>query len=282
MSILPTIDVRLDPEADAQAFNKFLTHDYYVWLRDAIQHTYPKLAQCLQNPEERESCVQREVLVLHEQHHTELSALTERSRALVSERGPHALELLARLMDWNWQNDTVYHAYVSLLPGSPFSVDSFWYSALQELSRNNPEKKNLLSVGIHEISHIIFLEQLRQMEIPIQRDAAYVFKEALTAALLGVPEMVDVLGIAGQPKGNYELHELRVSIDGAEMGIVEGMSKLMNSFRGNYTSLLKAAVARFFAQYLSWHSRMEIWRKYGRALSKDSELLAEYRVSIVI
>lgn len=282
MSTVPTITVHLDPEADAQAFNRFLTHDYYVWLSNSIQRTYPELTKCLESPLDRESCVRHAVLELHKQRKNELETLTEQSRILVAERGTRALELLGQLMDWSWPINTVYHAYISLLPGSPFNVDSFWYSALQELGVHNSERKNLLSVGIHEISHIIFLEQLRRMEIPIQRDASYLFKEALTAALLGTPAMVKVLNIAGPPKGNYELHELRIIVDSVEMSIVEGISKLMNDFRGDYTSLLHGAVTRFFAQYLVWHARMELWRKYGQSLYKDAVLLSEYRTPITI
>jgi hypothetical protein len=264
-------------------FDRFLTHKYHIDLSRMMLQKYPELQKCIK-AQDRSQCIVTFVEDLHKKHSNELEIIAQHARSIVAEHGTTAFKLLGQYMEWQWPRNTRYIAYLSFLQGSPFNAKTgeFWYSILAELDNKNEERKNLLSVGIHEISHMIFLRQLADMGITLQRDTLYILKETLTIALMGQPELVHTLDIADPPKGNYELHELFVEWRGRKMGIVAMVAEYMNNFHDTYHSRLTELTQLFSIHAKEWQVRMELWRKYGKMLYSDPKLLKEYQIPIIL
>ena len=93
---------------------------------------------------------------------------------------------LLEIMDYQYDNPVVYKAAPTILPFSPFGNNVFYFSILGEIKGKT--NKNILSIGIHEISHFIFFEMLKKIEnkkkLILPNDIKNYLKEALAVESL--------------------------------------------------------------------------------------------------
>ncbi len=106
----------------------------------------------------------------------------------------------------------------------PFKENTFFVSILAEIKGQKDEARNALSVSIHEISHLIFFEQLKSLQktdaVPkeLSKDLIHYYKESLTAVLLNEKPLVEILGIKNY-RGNPELKNLNLKVGGKLINI---------------------------------------------------------------
>lgn len=283
---IPTILIHIDPEKDAEKLWKFLNHPQFPQLRTSNLNAHPQLKENA-NKENFQEIVQEYVKSFYTDHAEKINIIYEHSRDLVERNAAHVFQELSRLMNYEWEKETTYDAYLSILTGSTFDKDIFTYSILGELYGKNEIKKSLLSVGIHEISHLIFFELLEPIEqkhsIALHQDGKYFLKEALTTALLNIETLRSVLETEEDP-GNPEIQQLYITTPQNTIALLKEyirqqvlQSKLDNK---PFNTLLEELVLATHSAEQSLNDKRTLWNKNGPMIFKNPVLLEEYKKPI--
>ena len=286
MSYIPTIVIHIDAENDAKLLWKFLNNPQFPQLRNSNLNVHPKLKESI-DKENFQEIVSEYVKLFYINRAQEIDLIYKRNKDIVEQNGTNAFNELARLMDYTWEKEITYHAYLSILTGSTFNEDVFTYSILGELFGKNDIKKSLLSVGIHEISHLIFFELLKPIEqknkITLHPDGKYFLKEAVTTALLNTETLKSILQTEKDP-GNPEIQKLYISTpqNSSILFIDYIKEQIIQSKQTNlpFNILLEqlAINTHFIGKPLN--EKRLLWNKNGYAIFKNPLLLSEYEKPI--
>jgi len=287
MRYTPKIIFSASAARDAELFWDFLTHRYFLDKRRCILETFPKLKEYAHRKDFKEK-VGAFVLDYYRRHRKEIQDIVESGNELIRRDEARAFQLLSRLVDYQWKRPITYRAYTTILPFSPFGKQHFYYSILRKLSHPEWKAASVLFIGIHEISHMIFFELLRQIEreykLMLHEDAQYFLKEALTTALLNRRESMGVLRKEKKEPGNLEIQELRViSGNGAPQKIVAFVGKRYARYRNKKAAFLDFLSRMVFLTHTAekdFNGKKKLWDKYGRKILTDRRLLAVYRKPI--
>ncbi len=282
----PTITIHIDPEKDAKLLWEFLNHPQFPQLRTSNLVMHPHLKESV-GKENFEEIVHAYTKSFYVEHAQEIELIYKQSKNLLEQKGSLALQELSRLMDYEWVTGTNYNAYISILTVSTFDDGIFTYSILGELYKRNAVKKSLLSVGIHEISHLIFFELLKPIEqkhrIKLHQDGRYFLKEALTTAMLNTETFRSILETEPDP-GNPEIRKLYITMPhDANILFIEYIKGLIIQSKIDkvpFTTLLEKLVLNTHAIEKSLNEKRALWNKHGSAIFKDVALLAAYEASI--
>lgn len=287
MSKIPTIIVHIDPEKDAETIWKFLNHPQFPQLRTSNLGMHPKLKESV-DKENFQEIVHEYVKSFYIEHAQEIELIYRQSKDLIEQSGTRAFQELSRLMNYEWETGATYNAYLSILTGSTFDDGIFTYSILGELYKRNDVKKSLLSVGIHEISHLIFFELLKPIaeknEVVLHRDGKYFLKEVITTALLNTEPLRLILGTEEDP-GNPEIQKLYITTpQDTNILFVEYMKRLIMQSKQNnvpFNTLLEQLVLNTHTIEKHLNDKRALWNKNGYAIFKDPALLEEYSKPIL-
>ena len=282
MSHIPKIIIHIDPERDAEMLWKFLNHPQFPQLRNSNLNAHPKLKESA-DKENFQDIVREYVKSFYVDHAQEIDTIYKLNKDLVEQSGAHAFQELSRLMDYTWKTETTYDAYLSILTGSTFDKNNFTYSILGELYGKNDVKKSLLSVGIHEISHLIFFELLKPIEhkhkIILHPDGKYFLKESITTALLNTETPRSILRTEEDP-GNPEIQKLYITTpqDTGILFVNYIKKQIIRSKQTNlpFNTLLEQLVLNVHAIEKSLNEKRALWNKNGYAIFKNPTLLSEY------
>lgn len=279
---IPKITILDNAQRDADMVWRFLHHPQSPSFARYITNIHPELGKISDD----ESAVRHWVAMWHEQHANELHGIKEAQEKILNEKGAPAFALLSNIMDYAWPSDTLYTAFFSLLPFSPFEGNSFFYSVLQDISGKNDPGRSVLSVGIHEISHFIFFVYVRSMTKntgwSLQQDAVNYLKEALTTVIMNTSEFRKLFGTEPH-KGNPELSELYIQDSTTPMTIVPWLERQYAQSRNEqvaFSDWLERMITLFHSAEPSLSTHMSLWRKYGPTIMNDPTLLDQYRVPI--
>jgi len=279
--VTPDIQIKIDPKEDVKTFLSFLNHSFFVQKRSSILDAHPKLKEYADDPDFKDR-VEEYVLEFYNNNQEKIDGVVEKNRKKLKGKD-RALEILASLMGYNWGEAWKIDAYVTILPFSPFSDRKFNYSILGELYDKNPLNKSLLSVAVHEISHMIFFDQLEKMGIGSvsQNSAIYYLKEALTTSLMNNQELRRILKTKKE-LGNPDIRDIYVQKKGKRFTtLVNYMKNELKQPQGFIYSL-KPIVHRFIAAKKQFDSKKELWDKHGKKIFSDQKLLDAYSSPVKI
>lgn len=285
---LPQIKILIDPRKDAELFWHFLNHKYYKQNRNFILKIFPEIETGKVSTGSK-NALNNFVFGYYARREQEIARIADGNEKILKSRGRQALKLLTELMDYRWKKPKLFQAYITILPFSPFQKNLFFYSILGELNNKNPNKKSLLSVAVHEISHIIFLEMVSKIEkrrgIKLHNDAKHYLKEALATALLNMPGFKTILGIKNDP-GNPEIQQLYVAgPDRAATTIAEIIFEDIKKWRANkksFADLLELLVVDAHRNEKQFSRHWRLWNAHGRAIFANKTLLSEYQKPIIL
>jgi len=294
MTNLPQIIVKQDLKQEIWSFYSFLNHSEFPELRYSVLGAYPKLENTLnKSKDEVLQILEQFINDFYKKHENIISTINNEATNLLEQESPQALKMLGNIMEYKWKEKITYFAIPTILPFSPFRKNSFSFSILSKIKENKGcRPKNILRIAIHEISHIIFLEQLEKIEekesIKLSTDVKHYLKEALTASLSNQEPLKGLLELKDY-QGNPEIRELYLEDDGEKIKIADYITKQYLKTRKNnksFEKFLTDLIKTFNKKSDEFTEKRNMWRvlwkKHKMKLFKDLYILDDYKKSIKI
>ncbi|MDD5760761.1 MAG: hypothetical protein PHF45_01760 [Candidatus Pacebacteria bacterium] len=279
-------NINLDQETNL--FFNFLHHPYYIQNRSFIFQTFPKLEKELEKQGEERQIIKSFISKFYSDNKSEIHKIIQKNKNLLKKKSEPSLTALLEIMDYQYDKSVVYKAAPTILPFSPFGDNVFYFSILGEI-KGKPDK-NILTIGIHEISHFIFLKQLKRIEnkkgIILPDDVKNYLKEALAVVILNQKPLCNILNLKNY-KGNPEIQNLRIEKP-------NGSIKTFTDFLNEYYYSIKIKEHKSFSMFLEeiinillpiapeFSKKRVIWNKYGKKVVKEPKIIKLYSEPIKI
>jgi hypothetical protein len=284
MRILPKILVQIDKKQEVSLFLKFLNHPEFPIHRKTLLQVFPELKELLENSKSDEGAVRDFIDQFYLKHEDAISSAIQNGKEEMK-KSQMALKALGESMDYHWHNDISYIAMPTILPFSPFNKNTFYFSILGQVLKG--DKKNVLLVAIHEISHFIFFEILKEIEdtekILLAADTKYYLKEALTAALFNEELLRRELKINNY-LGNPEIRDIYLMDQTGSVKILADYirERYIESKKNNrnFKEFLTKITLAFNEISEEFSKKRKIWNQWGKELFKNESILADYRQPI--
>jgi len=274
----PDIKIKIDPQEDIKAFLFFLNHPFFVRNRNSILKAHPKLEECVDDPDFKDR-VRDYVLKFYQDKQEEIERIVAENETKLGNK-ERAFELLAKLMQYKWDSSWEVTAYISILPFSPFSDKKFNYSIFGELYKNNPVNKSILSVAVHEISHMIFFDKLKEIA-DYKNSAIYYLKEAITTALINNEELKSILETKEDP-GNPDIQEIYIQEgDDEPVTLIQYVDKQIRE-SGSFDDVIKLLSQKFMLSKDQFDEKREIWNKFGKSTLDNKNQINKFREPVLI
>lgn len=287
MKNLPKIKIKIDLENEVDLFIKFLHHHYYCQHRNLIFQAHPNLKHLIEHSENEKEAVKKFIVDFYNKHKNKINEIIKESDNLIKQKEVVALKALANLMDYQWSKPVIYYAIPTILSFSPFKDKKFYFSILGQIYNKN--KKDVLFIAIHEISHFIFYNLLKKIERKktlLPEDAKNYLKEALSVVLLNEKQLRDILKLKNY-LGNPEIRDIRIQkTDGIIVNFVNFLQEYyqINKIKKKrrFEVVLKEMIEIMYPLANEFSKKRAIWNRYGNQLFKNQTALSRYRKPIKV
>lgn len=282
------LEENIDLDREANLFLGFLHHPYYIQNRSFIFQSFPELEKLLEEKDKEEKIIKSFISKFYTNNKKEIHEITQKNKNLLMERSEPSLIALLEIMDYQYNKPIVYRAIPTILPFSPFGDNIFYFSILGEI--NGKSDKNILTIGIHEISHFLFSDILKRIEnkkgIVLPDDLKNYLKEALAVVILNQEPLCSILELKNY-KGNPEIQNLRIEKP-------NGSIKTFIDFLNEYYDAVKIKKQKSFSVFLEkiinillpiapeFAEKRILWNKYGKKVLKEPRLIKLYSEPIKI
>lgn len=288
MKNLPRIVIKEDKEREIELFIKFLNHPDFPQHRNLILKAFPDLKIFLDKSENEKIAVKSFIKNFYKKRETDIQAILSESHSILRKKGQIALKRLANIMEYQWPKPITYIAMPTILPFSPFGTNIFYFSILRQI-HNKEDKRNVLSIAIHEISHFIFFDLLKKIEkknkFKLPKDSLYYLKESLTAALFNQKNLCNLFGFRDYV-GNPEIRDIYIKTNGKEKIVKDFVQEIyiqkINKEKKSFKSFLNELTKIFISIAPTLSKKRSIWNRYGKTLLEKPKILAQYRNPIQI
>jgi hypothetical protein len=276
------LEENLDLDRETDLFLSFLHHPYYIQNRNFIFQTFPELEKLLEKQEEEKQIIKSFISKFYSDNRDKIHKIIQKNRNLIRKKSESSLMALLEIMDYQYDKSVIYKATSTILPFSPFKDNIFYFSILGEVKGKTG--KNILTTGIHEISHFIFLKQLKNIEnkknIALPEDLKNYLKEALAVVILNQESLRTILELENY-KGNPEIQNLKIEKS-------DGSIKTFTDFLNEYYYAIKIKKQKSFSIFLKeiinlllpiapeFAKKRSIWNKYGKKALKDPKIIKLY------
>lgn len=289
MNHIPRIIINKDLSQETKLFLSFLNHQYHKHHRNNIFRSFPELAEVSEKSQSEEERLKSFVSDFYSKNQSQIDSIIQRTESLFKTKSQEALKILGKLMNYEWQEPTVYTAIPTILPFSPFENKTFHFSILAELKGKQTKERNALSVAIHEISHFIFFEQLKKLQTEgkiknISKETIDYIKEALAVVLLNQESLRTVLNIENY-SGNPELKNLFLDKNGTTLTISNFIRDIFDESQNDSTfqDFLIMICNDFYHQDSIFQQKRKIWNQIVSVSNEQkAELEEEYSIPIKI
>ncbi len=273
--------VKEDSAHEIKLFLSFLHHSYYRRNREKILSAFPDLRDKLDMAKDERLAVSDFIKQFYKENQPQIEKVVQDVRVIFENKSGQALKELGSLMDYQWERGIVYTAIPTVLPFSPFQGNTFFFSILADLKKRQTKDKNALSVAIHEISHFIFLKQIKEGKLAdeskkLSKETLDYLKEALAVVVLNQPSLRKILLIEGYI-GNSELKNLRVKDENETpdfVGYLEKQYENMREEKGFFRRFLGRVLKKLYASDSEFKKKWEIWNQLG-SVQNDEKLRLE-------
>jgi len=282
------LEENIDLGRETDLFLNFLHHRYYVQNRNFIFQVFPKLERLIEKEGEKKKMIKSFISKFYSDNKSEIYKIIQKNKNLLMEKSEPSLIALLEIMGYQYNKPVVYKAAPTILPFSPFGDNIFYFSILGEIKGETD--KNILTIGIHEISHFIFLKQLKRIEnkkgIILPDDVKNYLKEALAVVILNQKPLCSILELKNY-KGNPEIQNLRIKKP-------NGSIKTFTDFLNERYDAIKIKEQKSFSIFLEeiinillpivpeFTKKRIIWNKYGKKVLKEPKLIKLYSEPIKI
>ena len=273
---------------ESNLFLRFLHHPYYIQNRALILTAFPQLKQLLKTSGTELSAVRLFINKFYQENRITIDKIIKRNTKILNQYGSSALSTLLNITEYQYNKPIIFKAIPTILPFSPFKNNIFYFSILNEIKHR--ANTNAVIIGMHEISHFIVLDLLKQLEDKtnsmLHEDAKNYLKEALAVIILNQQPLRNILKLKNY-KGNPELQFL--TIQKTDGNIISFIDFLQESYDNLITKQHKTF--RFFLEYLlnialsitpSLIEKRKLWNQYGKCIFANSTLSQLYGKPIKI
>ena len=286
MKKLPKISININKKKEIRLFSKFLNHPDFPQHRQLILQAFSNdlKIELAENLKDEKKVLIKFINQFYEKNKNTIDlAIQDCKKEMKS--STKAIRALGKSMDYHWGNNVNYVAIPTILPFSPFSDNIFYFSILDRIK--NVGKRNILTTAIHEISHFIFFDLLKEIEneknFSLSLDVKYYAKETITTALFNEEPLKSALEIDNY-LGNPDIRDIYISdknkkpktfIDYTRHQYIKNRNsgnKFKNFLNGFVTTINKASN--------QFSKKRFIWNQFGRELFKNKKALKEYRQPI--
>ena len=272
---------------ELEVFLNFLNNKIFPQNRNKIFQAFPKLRSDIEkanNTKDKKEIVYQFIFNFYNDNKEKINEIIEESEKLIEAKGEIALKTLSRLMDYEWSNRIIYYAIPTILPFSPFKEISFNFSILGKIY--GKDKKDVLYVAIHEISHLVFYDILGKMEIKMENDIKNYFKEALAVVLINQQPLSNILGLKDYT-GNPEIQDIFIKEkDDKEIRLIDFIGKYYQTIKierkERFNTFIKEILNMIIPLSENFSEKRKIWNTYGNKIFEDKNLLKQYRIPIKI
>lgn len=280
------IKIQNDRSQEVDLFIKFLTHLYYPQHKQLIFKSFPELKVLLELDSDR-LVIEEFIEAFYERHKEKIDIILQQSEDTIKQNGAIAIQALDALMDYHRDEPVTYIATPTILPFSPFEKNKFYFSILGQIFGKG--SKNILFIAIHEISHFIFYDILKEIEFKNNRkmseDAKNYLKESLTTILLNQRPLCDILNLQNY-LGNPELGELTIQkLDGKIQKINDFLKdcyEIKKKENKTFYIFLEEIIQSIESSQEEFSKKRTLWNKYGNQLYQNPEALSEYKKPIKV
>ena len=292
MSYSLTITVKKDPEKDIEEIKARFFGAGNEHFKKRILNFYKTLATEINNSSDEETLkvVEDFFRNLYQKREVEIDKIIGQSRSIIEEKSPSCLNQLVRLMNYEIKQNEEFIATPTLLPFSPFNRPMFYFSITPSLFLS--KESDILGIAIHEISHFLFFDILKDLNIKLdhnleEKNFFHLFKETLTGMLLSEKELAEILERKDY-KGNPEVHNLYIkeSTSGNETTLREYLRENLHTYQQKglpFSVFIKEMIERLLPKATDFSDKKIFWNKNEQELRKDdSMLLKEYAQPISI
>lgn len=282
------LEENIDLGQEVNLFLSFLHHPYYVQNRNSIFQVFPELEKLLEKQEKEKQMIKDFIFKFYGDNKSKIHQIIQKNKNLLIEKSEPSFMALLEIMDYQYDKPTFYKAAPTILPFSPFGNNVFYFSILGEIKGKT--NKNVLSIGIHEISHFIFFEMLKKIEnkkkLILPNDIKNYLKEALAVVILNQKPLCDILDLKNY-NGNPEIQNLRIEKP-------DGSIKILTDFLDEYYYAIKIEEQKSFSIFLEkvisillpvapeFAKKRIIWNKYGKKILKEPIFIKLYSEPIKI
>ncbi len=282
------LEENIDLGREVDLFLSFLYHPYYVQNRNSILKTFPEFKRLLEKQKKEEQIIKSFISKFYSYNRDKIQKIIQKNKNLLREKSEPSLMVLLEIMDYEYDKPVIYEAIPTILPFSPFKDNIFYFSILGEIKGKTG--KNILTIGIHEISHFIFYDLLKKMEnkrdLILPNDIKNYLKEALAVVILNQTPLCNILNLKNY-KGNPEIQNLRIEKP-------DGSIKTFTDFLNEYYYAIKIKKQKSFSIFLEkiinillpiepeFTKKRVFWNKYGKKVLKEPNLIKLYSNPIKI
>jgi len=282
------LEENIDLNREMDLFFSFLHHPYYVQNRNFIFQVFPELEKLLEKQGEKKQIIKLFISKFYGDNKNEIQKIIQKNKNILMKKSELSLIALFGIMDYQYEKPVVYKAAPTILPFSPFGDDIFYFSILGEI--NGKADKNILTIGIHEISHFIFSDILKKIEnkrdVILPDDVKNYLKEALAVVILNQEPLCGILELKNY-KGNPEIQNLRIEKP-------DGSIKTFTDFLNECYDAIKMKKQKSFCVFLEkiisillpiapeFAKKRVLWNKYGKKVLKEPKIIKLYSKPIKI
>lgn len=288
MKILPSVTIKkFRPGEEAELFFRFMNNPYFPTHRRFIIRAFPELRSTLREQRNEKEAVQNFIRFFYKKNAKNISAANVKSGKRLARNSKKALRALSEIMEYKWKDKTRYYATPTILPFSPFKDNRFYFSILGIITEKNED--DALRTAIHEISHFIFFNILREIEsekkIRLGCDAMHYLKEGLTAVLLNKEPLRHILKLKNY-KGNPEIRELYIK---PPRGKTVGFSKYIDNIcavsktkHQPFANAIRELVVIAHHNEPVFTRKRTLWNRYDKYIFNNPKLLSRYQRPIKV
>jgi len=283
------LEENIDLDQETNLFLSFLHHKYYVQNRISIFKSFSELEKLLSKNEKAEGQIIKSFLLnFYNDNKNEINKIIQKNKNLLLEKSKSSLTTLLEIMNYQYDKPVVYKAIPTILPFSPFKNNVFYFSILGEIK--GKVDKNILTIGIHEISHFIFYDLLKKIEnkkgIALPEDLKNYLKEALAVIILNQEPLHDILELKNY-KGNPEIQGLKIQKqDDSIKEIIDFLNEYYITIKvrnqESFTLFLEEIIGILLPIAPEFAKKRSIWNKYGKKVLKEPKLTKLYNKPIKI
>jgi hypothetical protein len=282
------LEESIDLDRETDLFLNFLHHRYYVQNRNFIFQVFPELEKLLEKQEKEKQIIKSFISKFYSDNKSEIHKIIQKNKNLLIEKSEPSLIALLEIMGYQYDKSVVYKAAPTILPFSPFGDNIFYFSILGEIKGKTD--KNILTIGIHEISHFILLNLLKMIEnkkgIILPDDVKNYLKEVLAVVILNQEPLCSILELKNY-KGNPEIQSLKIEKQ-------DNSIKTFTDFLNEYYYIVKTKKQKSFCVFLEgiinillpiapeFAKKRVLWNEYGKKVLREPKLIKLYSEPIKI
>lgn len=288
---IPPILVREDVDENAKLLIFYLYHRN-PQQRQRIIDQYPELAEiAARNEEQARLAITDFTRVYFQTHHDTIGPAIVSIKKNLQEDGPHALEMLGSIMEYQWPETHKGFTFIpSLLPFSPWDneTNTVYLSLLSFIKGNagHVENGKTLSLNatqllVHEVSHFILWKIVSRLGLKFSEEygdaVKHLAQEIIAPVVMNQSEIKESLGLHDY-WGNPYLKPIVIRMNAEDMNIVDFFSKEYAQLRAEGRTF-EQYVLRVFEILTALQSemkeRMDMWNENGARIF-DRDLFAVY------